>query len=93
MKDYEGMFIVRPDLDQQEADQVASWIEEVVSKFGGKIKDSSSWGKRQLAYEMGGHREGNYRLISFEIETGLISKLKRDYGLNENILKYLITRK
>jgi len=92
MKDYEGMFIIRPDLSQQEADKVASGIEELILKFEGKIKDSSIWGKRQLAYEVGGHREGSYRLIRFEIGSDQIDKLKGNYGHNENILKYLITK-
>ena len=89
MKDYEGMFIIRPDLSQEETDKAASGIEGVILKFDGKIKDSSTWGKRQFTYEIGGHREGSYRLIRFEIDPGRIGKVEKDYGLNENILKYL----
>ena len=92
MKDYEGMFVIRPDLSQEDTDKVVQAIEGIISENKGELKDSSAWGKRALAYEMKGNTEGYYRLTHFRIDPKMVAKLGRAYKLNENILKYLIIR-
>lgn len=92
MKDYEGMFVIRPDLNQEETDKVVQAIEGIISENKGELKDSSAWGKRALAHEMKGYTEGYYRLVHFRIDPGMVAKLERAYKLNESMLKYLIIR-
>ncbi|MEA3560161.1 MAG: 30S ribosomal protein S6 [Candidatus Omnitrophota bacterium] len=91
LKDYEGMFIVKPDLSQTESQDVIKGIEEVITSNKGVIKDNLAWGKRQLTYKMGKYKEGLYQLIHFQTDSSSIMTLKRAYGLNENILRILIT--
>lgn len=93
MRDYEGMFIIRPDLDQTESQNLTKGIEEVITSSKGAIQNSSIWGKRQLAYKIGKYKEGIYQLIHFQTEPSEITKLKRAYRLNENILRVLIIKK
>ena len=92
MKNYEAMFIVRPDLNQQELDKVVKAIEKIVTSNKGKINDSLNWGKRQLSYKIGRHTEGVYQLVHFQIEPAAIKKLKEGYRLNEDIIRVLITK-
>lgn len=92
MRDYEGMFIIRPDLSQEESNKVVAAIEEAITQDKGKLKDSSSWGKRQLAYEIGGYTEGYYQLTHFQLDPAMIAKLEGACKLNEYILRTLITR-
>lgn len=93
MKDYDGIFIIRPELSQEEAEALAKAIEETITQNEGKIKESSNWGKRQLTYRIEGCSEGYYRLIQFEIPPANLAKLERTHRLNEKILRALITKK
>jgi len=92
MKNYEAMFIVRPDLNQEELDKTVKAIEEIVTSNKGKINDSLNWGKRQLSYKIGSHAEGAYQLVHFQIEPTAIKRLKEGYRLNEDIVRVLITK-
>ncbi|MEA3328833.1 MAG: 30S ribosomal protein S6 [Candidatus Omnitrophota bacterium] len=93
MEDYEGMFIVRPDLDQVQSENAAKNIEEAITSNKGTIKENLAWGKRQLSYKISKYREGLYRLVHFQIDPSNVKKIRRVYGLNENILKMLIIRR
>ena len=92
MKNYEAMFIVRPDLNQEELDKTVKAIEEIVTSNKGKINDSLNWGKRQLSYKIGNYTEGTYQLVHFQIEPTAIKRLKEGYRLNEDIVRVLITK-
>jgi small subunit ribosomal protein S6 len=81
MKDYEGMFIIKPDLDQTKSQNLSKDIEKVITSNKGVVKNSSIWGKRQLAYKIGKYKEGIYQLIHFQTEPTEITKLKRGYLL------------
>ncbi|MFC1716303.1 30S ribosomal protein S6, partial [Candidatus Poribacteria bacterium] len=48
-----------------------------------------NWGKKRLAYDVQGHRDGIYVLIYFEADPSLIQTLARHYGLTEQIIKYM----
>ena len=92
MKNYEGMFIVRPDLNQEELDKIVKTIEKIITSNKGKINDSLNWGKRQLSYKIGRYAEGVYQLVHFQIESTAIKRLKEGYRLNEDIIRVLITK-
>jgi len=92
MKNYEGMFIVRPDLNQEELDKIVKTIEKIITSNKGKINDSLNWGKRQLSYKIGRYTEGMYQLLHFQIEPTAIKRLKEGYRLNEDIVRVLITK-
>ena len=92
MKNYEVMFILKADLNQEEADKLVKTIEETITSNSGKINDSLNWGKKQLAYKIGKHTEGVYQLVHFQIEPAAIKKLNEIYRLNEDIIRLLLTK-
>ena len=92
MKNYEAMFIVRPDLNQEELDKIVKTIEKIITSNKGKINDSLNWGKRQLSYKIDRHTEGVYQLVHFQIEPTVVKRLKEGYRLNEDIVRLLITK-
>ncbi len=99
MKKYEAMFIIKPDLKEEERVLVMKNIKEQISKQQGRVTSDQIWAeKRRLAYDLfpiGGQarfKEGMYYLINFESEPNTITALKSNYGLNENILRYMILK-
>lgn len=91
MKNYEGMFIIKPDLNKENTQKVLEVIREPILKEGGSIEASQEWGRRRLGYQIKKYEEGCYYLFHFKIDPQHISKLKKIYMLNEDILKGMIT--
>lgn len=89
---YEGLFIIQPDLSQEEQKKVFTQIEEPITKGGGTIETAQEWGRRPLAYFIRRKKEGLYYLVRFQLEPKSVPALRKDYSLNEAILNSLITR-
>ena len=90
MKKYEGMFIIKPDIEEDKENKLIEFIQKSITKSGGKVAISDKWGKRRLAYPIKGQRDGVYYRFEFEIEPRFISDLKKEYSLKEDIVRELI---
>lgn len=91
--EYEGLFIIKPDLSEEEQKQVMDAITSTIEKSKGQIKNTQNLGKKQLAYEIKKQKNGNYQLIIFEAPSGTLSGLKKAFKLNTSILRHLILKK
>ena len=99
MKKYEVMFIIKPDLKDEEKSSVMKGIKEQISKHEGNVTQDQIWAeRRKLAYDIfpigGGTRfkEGMYYLVNFDSDPLAIATLKTNYSLNEHILRFLILK-
>jgi len=99
MKKYEAMFIIKPDLKDEEKSSVMKSIKEQISKHQGNVTQDQIWAeRRKLAYDIfpigGGTRfkEGMYYLVNFDSDPLAITTLKTNYSLNEHILRFLILK-
>lgn len=90
MKKYEGMFIIKPDLEKDSKKKVIEFISGAITKEGGEVKDQSEWGKNRLAYKIKRCNEGLYILAHFNLPVENIGKVEKAYNLNEDILKSMI---
>lgn len=93
MNNYEGIFIVKPDLKEEDVKNVFKAIGDMVTKNGGSIKKEESWGKRQLAYPVKKSKEGYYYKLDFLSPAASIVKLEEGCKLNADILRTMITRR
>jgi small subunit ribosomal protein S6 len=99
MKKYEAMFIIKPDLKDEEKTALMKNIKEQIAKHQGNITADQIWAeRRRLAYDLfpiGGQtrfKEGMYYLVNFDSAPAEISALKGIYSLNESILRFLILK-
>ncbi|MGE5197269.1 MAG: 30S ribosomal protein S6 [Deltaproteobacteria bacterium] len=92
MRKYEAMFILRPDLSEEERKALFAQISEVITKANGAVTHSSIWAeKRKLFFPIKKQREGIYYLVAFTIDSNAIAKMRQAYTLNEGILRVLIS--
>ncbi len=92
MNKYEAMFVVKPDLTEDEKKNLFTQINEVVQKNDGKIISANVWAeKRKLTFKIKRCLEGIYYLINFNADPKKVSDIMHLYNLNENILRTLIT--
>ncbi len=93
MRKYEAMFIVRPDLSEDEKKTLFNQIGEAVTKNGGTVSTGAVWSeKRKLFFPIKRHREGIYYLLNFTTEPKSITDINHAYKLNENILRVFVSK-
>jgi small subunit ribosomal protein S6 len=89
---YELMFIVRPDMADEDLDKLISTLETAVTISGGTLKNVEKMGKRRLAYIVGRFHEGIYILLTVEGSGGLVHELERRLRVSEPVIKFLTVR-
>ena len=93
MNNYEILFIIKPELNEEGVKNVAKAITESVTKNGGTIKKEENWGKKQLVYPVKKAKDGYYYKLDFTAEPAIIEKLEAGYRLNEDILRTMVTKR
>ncbi len=89
---YEGMYILSATLSEEARNKALERIQNGITAKGGKILKIHAQGRKRMAYEIDGHREGYYYVIYFEVKPGAISELWHDYHLNEDLVRFLTLR-
>jgi small subunit ribosomal protein S6 len=89
---YELMFIVRPDMAEEDLDKLISTLETAVSGSGGTVKSVERMGKRRLAYTVRRFHDGVYVLLTVEGSGGLIHELERRLRVTEPVIKFISVR-
>ena|SRR5438067_9242676 len=92
MRTYEVMFIVRPDMADEEVDRLISTLETQVGAAQGTVKGVERMGKRRLAYVVRGFQDGNYILLTVEGGGPVIHELERRLRVTEPVIKFLTVR-
>ncbi len=90
MRTYEALYIIQPELGEDDTQTLATGVEKLITDDGGAIVRSEIWGKRRLAYEVKGFADGVYVLVRFESNPTLIDQLKGSFRLNESIIRFLV---
>ena len=89
---YELMFIVRPDMTEEDLDKLLSMLQSIVPASGGSIVKVDKMGKRRLAYTVKRFHEGIYVLMVVEGGGAVIHELERRLRVTEQVIKFLTVR-
>ncbi len=90
LKEYENIFILKPDLPDEEIDSLIGLLKNHLTENGGTINEEDRWGTKRLAYQMRKFRYGYYALLRFSVEPEHIRELETIARHNENFLKSLV---
>jgi len=93
LRDYEVLYIVRADLDDDKVQDVVKRVNTLIERSGGAAERTNIWGKRKLAYEVKHQKDGSYVLQDFRIDQGRIPELEAALKITEEVLRHLIVRK
>jgi small subunit ribosomal protein S6 len=92
LRDYEVLYIVRADLDDDKVQDVIKRVNTLIERSGGAAERTNIWGKRKLAYEVKHQKEGAYVLQDFQIDPQRIPELEAALKITEEVLRHLIVR-
>jgi small subunit ribosomal protein S6 len=91
-RSYEVMYIVRPDVVDEELDKLIAGFETTVTNGGGVVKNSEKWGRRKLAYTVRKFNDGNYVLLTIEANGTVVAELERRLRVTEPVIKFITVR-
>ncbi len=92
MRKYEVMFIVRPDLTDEDLDKLVANLETNVTSGGGHVAHVERMGKRRLAYVVRKFQEGNYILFQIEGPGAVVKEFERRLRVTEQVIKFITVR-
>jgi small subunit ribosomal protein S6 len=92
MRIYEALFIVKPDVPDEEVDQRLEAFRTQLTDAGATVDKLEKWGKRKLAYKVDKYREGAYVLMQFSAGPELVKEFERRLRVSDIILKFLTVR-
>ena len=89
---YEVMFIVRPDVTEEDLDKLVSTLQNHASSAGAAVKNAEKMGKRRLAYDVKKFQEGQYVLFTLNADGKAIHELERRLRVTEQVIKFITVR-
>jgi len=92
MRNYEIIFIVRPDATEEDVDKLISQMECVVTGTGGKLEKVEKLGRRRLAYRVAKQREGIYILFRVQGSGDTVKEFERRLKVIDAVIKYMTVR-
>ncbi len=87
-KEYETIYILRPDVDADTAEKVQGRVTEVVDKAKGKLVKVEAWGRRRLAYPVAKQKKGVYVYVKYVGLGDLVTEVERNLKLADAVLKF-----
>lgn len=92
MRRYELIFIVQPDLSEEETKTITDRYLQIITAQKGSIIKTEDWGKRRLAYDINKQSKGTYILVDFYGPGSMIREIERNLKIDDNILKFLTVK-
>ena len=94
MKKYETMFVVRPDMTEEESKTIVERVQNVITENGGAVEEVQEMGMRRIAYKVQNkYHDGYYNLITFEGENQCLDELNHVFRITEDIIKDIIVKR
>ncbi|NTW99105.1 MAG: 30S ribosomal protein S6 [Geobacteraceae bacterium] len=88
MRKYETIFILQPELSEDDIKSVTAKAQEVISSYKGECFRMDDWGIRKLAYPIKKSARGRYYYLRFDGGSALIAELERRLRLDDKVLRY-----
>ena len=89
MKNYELLTVFKPSLDSEELDKALDKITEDVKSFQGSVSSVDKMGRKKLAYDVQGYRDGFFTNMILSTPAESIVEFKRNLKLNDNVLRFM----
>ncbi len=92
MRLYDIVALVTPDLNDEDAQKVASEYRKILSDGGAEIVKDETWGRRRLAFPILRKREAYYHYFQVSAEPAVIAETERRMKLSDQVLRHLAVR-
>ncbi|MBW2453751.1 MAG: 30S ribosomal protein S6 [Deltaproteobacteria bacterium] len=87
-REYETIYILRPNVDREVADNVASRVAEAIKGDEGVVTGAELWGRRRLAYHIQRHHRGIYVYVKYLSRGPAVTEIERQLRLMDSVIRY-----
>lgn len=92
MRKYEIMYIIRPNIEDEEKSALVERLNTILTDNGSEIENTKEMGKRRLAYEINGYRDGFYMLVNTSAPTEAINEFDRLVKISDDVIRHIAVR-
>jgi small subunit ribosomal protein S6 len=92
MRVYEVLFIVAPNVEQSDVDNLVTQLSDVATNQGAQITKVDRMGRRRLAYPIGKFNDGYYVVFTLEGTGAEIAELERRMRVTDAVIRYITIR-
>jgi small subunit ribosomal protein S6 len=90
VRDYELLYIVRPELDEEAVRNAVRSVRGLIEGQGGEVVKTTLWGKRRLAYEVQRLRDGHYVLVVCRLDGSGLAAVERALRIHDTVFRHLL---
>lgn len=87
-REYETIYILRPDVDNAMAEHIIERLKEVISRLDGTLTKLDNWGKRKLAYPIEKNTRGIFVYLKYVGFNDLVAELERNLRLLDDVMRF-----
>lgn len=92
MREYETIFVIRPNADEAQSNKVIDKVNSLIDQHNGTILQKNNWGKKEMAYQVEKHWQGVYYYYNYAGDSGVVKDLERSLRLSEDVLKFITVK-
>lgn len=89
-REYELMYIVRPDVDDETLAAAVASVRALIEGTGGAVLKTTMWGKRRLAYEVKHLRDGHYVIVRANVEPERVREIERALTIHDQVFRHML---
>ena len=93
MRRYETVWVVNGDLPDEEVKSAIDKFTNIITNQGGTLINLEEWGRKKLAYKIGGTWRGFYLSADFVGQSDTVKELERNYRIDDRVIRYLTFKK
>ncbi|MDK2886731.1 MAG: small subunit ribosomal protein [Thermosipho sp. (in: thermotogales)] len=94
MRIYETMFIVKPDISEEERENIANGVVEFLTeKLGAKVDKVDRWGIKKTAYPLKKYNEADYTVVYFRSTGENLTELEAYFRVRPEFLRWQTFRR
>jgi len=90
MRDYELMYIVRPNVADEELTSATDKVDTMITNLGGSVSEKNPWGKRRLAYPIEKYEEGFYFVTKLQLDTTRARDLEEQLRISDDVIRHIL---
>lgn len=86
---YETVYVLKSSLSDSDADAIHQKVENVISKFEGKVGHKDDWGLKELSYPIEKHTHGRYTVLVYSGKGGVVEEIERHFKISDDVIRFL----
>lgn len=86
---YETVYILKPSINDTDLGTINQKIDNVISKFEGKLAGRDDWGNLELAYEIDDNTNGRYNVIHYNGNRGVVEEIERHFKISDDVIRFI----